>query len=195
MKNLKLLFVGIAVLSILTACGNDNKTADVKHYGVEAKCVSFENLEEMETYSDLIVKGVRLEGEEAIITTVDGNIVSGYSFSQFQISEIYQDSSNTYQIGDTITILENEVYDEANNVVYHIAGYNMMEEGEEYLLFLQHAQTDGKGYFVASGVNYGTISLTVDDRQRAYTTETGMEVVDYNIYQEIWSDALDKYIN
>lgn len=63
------------------------------------------------------------------------------------------------------TILENEAYNEAENVVYHVAGYNKMVVGDEYLLFLRECQrSDGETYYVSAGVNYGTISLQEDQR-------------------------------
>ncbi len=122
-------------------------------------------------------------------------MVSGFTFSKVKITEIYGDKSGEYEVGDEITILENEVYDEANNTIYHIGGYNMMVVGDEYLLFLHYAQTNEMEYFVASGVNCGIISLATDERQRAYTTEEGNAVVDYSAFQELWNEALEKYIN
>lgn len=129
------------------------------------------------------------------LPNINGNMASGFTFSKIKITEIYQDKSDEYKVGDEITILENEVYDEANDIVYHIGGYNMMIVGDEYLLFLHHAQTNGNDYFVASGVDCGTISLKTDERQKTYTTREGNHVVDFSVYQEIWNDALDKYIN
>lgn len=183
----------LLVFFLLVACGNEVDTK-VTHCGVEAKSVYFEKLDEMEDYSDLIIKGERLEEQEAVITTVNGYIASGYTFSKVKITEIYEDKSGEYRVGDEITILENEVYDEANDIVYHIGGYNMMIVGDEYLLFLHHAQTNGVDYYVASGVNCGTISLNSDERQTVYTTREGNQVVDFSVYQDIWDDAKDKYI-
>ena len=183
-----------AVMFLCIGCGNEG-TAKIMHYGVEAKTVHFEQLEEMEEHSELIIKGERLDDEEALITTVNGKMVSGFTFSKVKITEIYGDKTGEYKVGDEITVLENEVYDEANNTVYHIGGYNMMVAGDEYLLFLHYAQTDEMEYFVSSGVNCGTISLETDERQRVYTTEGGDSVVDYSNFQKLWDEALEKYIN
>ncbi|MBQ8519122.1 MAG: hypothetical protein IJ455_05945 [Agathobacter sp.] len=193
MKKLLMLIISSIIMFSIVACGQTKK-AEATHYGVEAKGLYFEELEEMEGYSDLIIRGERLEEEEAVITLVNGSIASGYTFSKVKILEIYQDDSGEYNVGDEITILENEVYDETNNVVYHIGGYNMMVAGDEYLLFLYPANIEDFEYFVASGVECGTISLKEDGRQTAYTTRNGNQVIDYSAFQDLWNDAIEKYI-
>lgn len=209
MKKVKLLLTLWGLMVCMVACGGTNKdtsteaasvgtetasTEEEKHYSLDAKCIWFETLEEMEDYSELIVRVVRLDEEETMITTVDGEMVSGFTFSQVEIKEIYQDTAERYSVGDKVTVLENEVYDENKNVVYHIAGYNMMEVGKEYLLFLHYAEANGSEYYVASGVNEGTISLENDDRQKTYTDELGNATGDFSIYEDIWAEALEKYI-
>lgn len=193
MKKIRLVLSIVMVLYVLVACGASAQN-EVKHYTVEAKGVWFDTLEEMENYSELIVRVKRLDQEEAMITTVNGRMVSGFTFSQVEIKEIYQDTAERYSIGDTITILENEVYDEKENIVYHIGGYNMMEVGKEYLLFLDYSITNGMEYYVASGVELGTISLESDNRQRTYANQLGEEIGDYSVFQDMWEEALEKYI-
>ena len=112
------------------------------------------------------------------------------------IKEIFKDTSNELKIGDTIRILENEIFYEEENAIYHIAGYNMMEEGKEYLLFLtDHIYEDNNPYYVAAGVNYGTVSLEEDNRTTVYLTRNGNQVNDFSEMQPIWDEALHKYAN
>lgn len=187
MKKLILVVLVVTLLSGLCACSK----AD--HCGIDAKTNSFDNLQEMEDYSDVIVKGIRTGKEEPIITKVKGVFASGYTFSEFQISEIQKDNTQNLEIGSIITILENEVYDEEENVVYHIDGYNMMEEGKEYLLFLKKNTINGPEYYVSAGVNYGTVSLEEDDRMIARSMENGNKITDFSEYEKIWEEAKNKY--
>ncbi len=187
-KNTILLLLLLTVL--LVSCGN--KTAE--HYGVDAKTVAFESLEEMEDFSGVIIRVVREEEQQPVITTNKGAMVSGYTLSQVKVTEIYKDETDTVGIGNTITILENEVFDSEDNIYYHIAGYNMMEEGKEYLLFLKaNTFQNGEVYYVAAGVNYGTISLETDNRMALRLNRTSAKVCDFSEMQPIWDAALQKY--
>lgn len=187
MKKLILVFLIVTFVSGLCACSKED------HRGIDAKTDSFDNLQEIEDYSDVIVKGIRTGKEESIITKENEVFVSGYTFSEFQISEIQKDNTQTLEIGSIITILENEVYDEEENVVYHIAGYNMMEEGKEYLLFLKKNTLNGSDYYVSAGVNYGTVSLEEDKRMVSRTAENGNSISDFSEYEKIWQEAKNKY--
>ena len=166
------------------------KHVDVGIDNVEAKTVSFESLEEMEGYADVILRAVRLDQEEPVVS-------GPYTFSKVKISKIYKDNAGELAEDREITVLENEVYDAAQDVVYHVAGYNMMVAGEEYLLFLRHnVLPDGKEYYVACGVNFGTISLTDDGRDRVRGNEgPGPYEVDEPTpeMKTIWEEAKRKY--
>lgn len=187
MKKNILVVLMIALLLSLCACNKE------EHSGIDAKTISFEDLQEMEDFSDIIVKGIRTEQEEPVIIKENGIFISGYTFSEFQISEIYKDNTEALKTDSIIIILENEIYDEEENIVYHIAGYNMMEEGKEYLLFLKKAAVNGSDYYVAAGVNYGTVSLEEDKRMIVRTAENGNIITDFREYEKIWQEAKNKY--
>lgn len=200
-KNFKIIFASILAAAMLCGCGEQEPKQEVKqepnHYSLDAKTDGFDTLKEMEDYSALIVRGVRQDREENNIIKKEGvGITATYSYSEFQVMDIFKDDSGTVQAGDTITILENEAYDEEKNVVYHVAGYNKMVVGDEYLLFLRECQrSDGETYYVSAGVNYGTISLQEDQRTRSYKNEIGTGGEDFGIYKDIWQEAKEKYIN
>lgn len=184
----------LIVCILLSLCLLSVNSQESNHQVVDAKMPSFDTLEEMEQFSDIIVRGVRLEGGEGTVKYVNGVLVLGYTMSQFSVTDVYQDSTGMIQTGTVITVLENEVFDESTNTVYHVGGYSMMEEGHEYLLFAYQAElSDGTKYFVASGVNFGTVSLENDQRyelvQRASAYSSG---TDY--YSDIWAAAKDKYL-
>ena len=168
--------------------------------GVEVKTVSFESLAEMEEYADVILRAVRLDREEPHIerymtdASSSGVITSGWTFSEVRISEVYKDNTNQLAEGKTITMLENEFYDETSNMVYHISGYDMMVTGYEYLLFLRkNVLEDGTVYYVSCGVNFGTISTADDGRYQNRKYQNAKDGIDLSEYTDIWEEALKKY--
>ena len=183
-----------AVTQSVTEAGTEFSTEagtpePVIHREVEAKTESYESLAEMEKDADVILRAVRLDQEEPV-----WNGSSGYTLSQVKISKIYEDKTGSLSLDDVIKVMENEVYDAASNTVFHVAGYNMMVFGDEYLLFLKKDKLpDGTEYYVACGVNYGTISTTTDGRDISPKNPNGVEMLDIGIYKEIWKDALNKY--
>ncbi len=172
---------------LLTACGR--KTI---HKEVEAKAPGYHTLQEMEKDCDVIVCVTRLEEERPVVTLMEGHLVSGYTFSQVRVEQIYQDKSGVLTENDTIRILENEVLSKEENVIYHIGGYHMMAAGKQYLLFLnQYTDSDKEFYYVAAGGgNFGTVSLEEDDRITRYQ---GEETVDTSYFTPIWEAAREKY--
>ena len=191
-----------AVTECLTEAGTQSATEEgtefsteagtpetVIHREVKAKTESYESLAEMEKDADVILRAVRLDQEEPV-----WNGSSGYTLSQVKISKIYEDKTGSLSLDDVIKVMENEVYDAASNTVFHVAGYNMMVVGDEYLLFLKKDKLpDGTEYYVACGVNYGTISTTTDGRDISPKYPNGVDMLDISIYKDIWKDALNKY--
>ena len=174
-----------------TEAGTEASVKDTAaHIYVEAKTVSYESLHDIEQDADVILRAVRLDQEEPV-----WNGDWGYTLSQVRISKIYKDKTGRLSPDEDITILENEVFDAASNKVYHIGGYNMMVFGNEYILFLKKDQMpDGKEYYVACGVNYGTVSTTGVGHDIMLTYPNGTPVqIDMSGYNNIWKAALDKY--
>ena len=170
-----------------------NNTEIPKHSIVDAKTDSFGTVDQLESAAELIIKAKRLPKEEAVITRSQNTVVSSYTFSEIKIEKIYKADGSNLKEGDILTILENQAKDEENNTIYHIAGYNMMVPDCEYLLFLRGASTDEKRYYVSLGVNFGTVSLNPDGREKGYA-ETGEEIKNsFEEYEEIWEAARKKY--
>lgn len=186
------ILVCAAVLS-LCACSKqtDDDAKQPEHVAVEAKLVSFESLEEMEEYCDVIIRGVRLAEEESRVNMANGTIIGGYTLSQLKVTQVIRDEEGLLENIEEITILENEFVDTTTNKIYHVGGYNMMVEGKEYLLFLRKSDM---GYYVSAGVNFGTISLENDGRQESRMTRNGEAVSDFSYFKPIWDAAKEKYI-
>lgn len=163
---------------------------EVRHGEFDSKAVSYASLAEMEEDAELIVRAVRLEKEKPVIQRIGGRVASGYTESEVRITKIYKDSTGELTEGATLTILENEVYDADTDMKYHVAGYNMMVPGEEYILFLKRSYGD---VFCSCGVNYGTVSTAADGRDVSAKNPNGVELTDMNLYRKIWTEAGNKY--
>jgi hypothetical protein len=179
---------------LLSGCGRSG----IKHVNIDAKTLSFETLTEMEDFSDLIIEGIRMEQETPDITYENGIRISGYTFSQTEISEIYKGAESMLNAGDNITILENEYYIPEENTTYHVAGYNMMQNGRKYLLFLKgNIHPDGFVYYVAAGVNYGTVALNEDGDsaiQSSLFSDTDSQDESLSYVRPIHEAAMQKYV-
>ena len=159
------------------------------HMCIDGKTDGYDSLSELEQDADVILRGIRLDQEKARWYGT-----SGYTLSGVEITGIYKDTTEELSEGRIITVLENEVYDETSNTVYHIGGYNMMVAGKEYLLFLKKdIMTDGTEYYVSCGVNYGTVSVTDDGRENSPKYPGGADTYDMSLFRDIWQEALDKY--
>lgn len=166
-------------------------TQNPEHKTMSGKTPGFESLEAMEAYSDLIIRATRTEKEKPVATYSEGHLVSGYTFSSVVISEIYADKSGIFQVGDEIDMLENQIYSEEENAIYHLNGYQMMEPGREYLLFLEKSSTGN--YYISAGILFGTISLEKDGRMSPVMTRSGEPIGNFEYYIPIWNAALEKY--
>ncbi len=188
------IFVILMVMLMLAGCSkgdsvkNNPDTGDeeIIHSEVDAKTDCYYSLEELENAVDVIIKGVRLEKEEAVIAKTGKGVLYAYTFSELKVTDVYKNSASQLAEGDVITILENEAYDKDTKTVYHVAGYDMMVEGNEYLLLLKENELDGKTYYVSAAVNFGTVSLNDDGRNDDAS-------MDYSAYESIWQAAKEKY--
>lgn len=182
--------------AIPTEAGTTESPAvdDALHVNINSKVVSYDTLSEMEADADLILRAERLDHEEPVLKYSDNNLYSFWTFSQVRISRIYKDDTEELGEGQTITILENEVFDPKTNTVFHVSGYRMMVAGNEYLLFLQKGNREnGETYFVSCGVNFGTVSLSEDGRDISPKYQNGSDMTDTKIFKEIWEEAKKKY--
>ena len=167
---------------------------DAEHKNIDSKGVSYESFSEMEKDADVILRVKRLDSERTVIDKDGSSFRSGYTLSRVWISRIYKDNSFGLAEEQAVTILENEVYDADENIIYHIAGYNMMTPGEEYLLFLKKgALQNNENCFVSCGVNYGTIALTENEREIRLAYLESAENADISALKDIWDEALKKY--
>ena len=124
---------------------------------IDAKVDGYDSLEEIEDKVSIIVKAKKVpENPSMIRKNSEENIRFTGTIGNVEILEIYKNTSGkNLKISDEIPILENEAYNKAENVVYHVAGYRKMEQDKEYMLFLEYSEDDS--WYVPCSAIWGDI--------------------------------------
>ena len=78
-RQFALFLLAIFMFLGMAACGNQTE-----HIGISAKCPYFDNVEDMEDFSDVIIEGIRLTSESPSITTVNEYVVSEITVIVFE---------------------------------------------------------------------------------------------------------------
>ncbi|WP_107840939.1 hypothetical protein [Metasolibacillus meyeri] len=167
-----------------------------RHLIVEAKTDVTPDLASVEEKADMIVIGKKIVQEDStVIYNEEGRIDIAYTLSDFLIEKVI--SGDEVHDGMEITILENEAYNKREDITYHIAGYELMLEDNEYLLFLRKSMTDP--YYIIIGNSYGKVPLqnetsalreAVQKANTSYATEKLSEWAQEDMLKE---QALEKY--
>lgn len=167
-----------------------------KEMYLDAKLDDFENLNDVEQTTDEIVIAQKISQEEpTIIYGKEGRIDIAYTLSTFQVKKSILNKN--LKEGDYFTMLENEAYNSKEDITYHIAGYNLIKENKNYLLFLRQSETDP--YYIVAGVNYGKVNLedSSTDHPKGLenaNTEYSKEILfEYSRQEKIRKDAIKKY--
>ena len=162
MKNkFKILFLSFI---LLTSCSNGRTKSYENNfrkyqYGndifIEAKMDAYRNLNDVEKETEVIVLGKKIKQNPSTIQKNNGYVNGVYTISNFKIEKVFK---GNFKPGDVIDVYESAGIDEETGKIYHIAGYELMEKDEEYLLFLRHSETDP--WYMISGLKFGKISLS-----------------------------------
>lgn len=162
-----------------------------------AKLEIVESFDHLDDISVLIVKGT-MTGDRSIIEEIDpeyDQVIDKYTRTTFEVTELLKNqSSKELNTGDQIAIRENSWIDE--KTTYAVAGYKLMEEGNEYLLFL--GEDSENDYFYPRGVLFGKINTdesTIKLREKriaSFTVDVTNDEVN-DLVLKIHSDALAKY--
>ncbi|WP_422657859.1 hypothetical protein ACK8P5_19225 [Paenibacillus sp. EC2-1] len=193
----------LVLISILLFTGcTSSKSSNVpindapKYIIADAKVISYEDFDEIDSSAELIIKGKKTS-EKEVITQKDeeGYPTDNRTISVIKIEEVLKDT-NQYNLnnGDDIIVQENAALD--NNVVYSTAGYQLMNKDEEYLLFLSPNLTQPK-VFNIKGVYHGKIPIPSNEKS---LLNEDIDNIEYKGDQDellklknIFSEALEKY--
>ncbi|MDH2363875.1 hypothetical protein [Priestia megaterium] len=160
----------------------------------EGKTDAFQNLEQLENESVIIVRGEKINEEKAYVSRseIDGAVNGGYTNSNFKINKVIKNEENDNKItaGSTIPVFESAFYDEKTDKTYRINGYENMKEAKQYLLFLLPEQD---GMYATRAVTYGKVPLDTDDLE-VQTDSIGEEdQSQIQTLESIFKEARQKY--
>ena len=180
--NFQMKYKGILIKTILVSLiffggiyiYKDNEPVTEQSFYGHGKHEGFESVEAMEHKSTLIVIGKKLNKEEPTILEdgvvgEDGyeGIMGGYTISNFQVKKVIKNTSGQEVIkNDVISVLENAASDTIGDgkkkVNYSLDGYELMEKGKHYILFMDESSSD-PGTFIPVGAVYGKAPLETDE--------------------------------
>ena len=162
----------------------------VKHQNLSTKIISFENLTDMENQSPIIVKGIRVGESEPRIEYYRNSVCDAFTYSDFKITKVIKAEENQDIIMEDamIKVQEESAYDKKTNTMYHTCGYELMNEGEEYLLFLRPSPPDHS--YLIRGVIYGKVAMNQKNKGSEFATENIPSKI-----IEIIDEAREKYKN
>jgi hypothetical protein len=167
-----------------------------KEIYLDAKSEEFKSLADVEKNTDAIVIAQKIAQDSPTISYgAEGRIAVAYTLSTFQIKEILV--GEKLKADTTFTLLENEAYDKEQDRTYHIAGYNLINKQQDYLLFLRQSETDP--YYLITGINYGKVNLKASETDypkglNEATTEYSQNLLlEYHHQEQIRAEARKKY--
>ena len=202
--------IGIAFFLALPSESEEVKTDEIEfdngmkdhifngnHMVVDSKMREYNELNDVESESDVIIVAEKIKQSEPIVERDElGNLLIVYTLSDVKVEKVIQ---GDIEPNTTISVFENEGYDDKTAMNYHIAGYEMMKTGNKYLLFLRKSKTHDN--YIPSGLSYGKVPLGEEQSQlrnsiNSANTEYSHELNGvYETVQEIHKDALNKYGN
>lgn len=208
-KQNKFLSIGVlAFVLVVVAAGfiNNNKAVKGDNFPAfissEAKVIGYRDFNELDNTAELILKGTKAK---VINTFIDKNefdeTIDYHTQSAIKINQIFKSDNQDIVEGSEVTVQENGAIEttEDGTFIYGIEGYQLMNENEEYLLFLDKSLTDPNVYFV-KGVYYGKIPLSepkVNKILEQSEEESSQDLEIYGEYPEalntIFKEALEKY--
>ncbi|AST07779.1 hypothetical protein AF2641_13270 [Anoxybacillus flavithermus] len=165
MKKNVLLFFTILFLVSCNNTTSERNNAHTKYVHSESKIIDqYDDLEEMENDSEVILIGMKKSGESHF--DQDGDMVTGfYTISNVEIKKVFKNEKG-YKLGkgNVIKVMENGAFDKETNTMYGSAGYQLMKNDKSYLLFLRKSTTHDE--YTIKGVYYGKVPL--DSNQIEY---------------------------
>ncbi|WPK13907.1 hypothetical protein R6U77_09750 [Lysinibacillus louembei] len=205
MKKSLVMIIGIVCISIVGwfIFGNKKEITngmEERLFGrnliVDAKTDVMPDLASIENKAEMIVIGKKVVQENpTVIYNQEDRIDVAYTLSNFLVQKVI--SGDEVQSGMEITILENEAYNKREDITYHIAGYELMKEDNEYLLFLRKSTTDP--YYIIIGNNYGKVPLQNETSalreavQKANTSYATEKLSEWAREDKVKQQALEKY--
>ncbi|EAE9671474.1 hypothetical protein MGO98_001638 [Listeria monocytogenes] len=219
MKRKIIMVIGLVSLSILTACSNsesvkekpkeeqtatqsESETVKANNGVISSHGKYLELAEDADTLekdAPIIVKATKKSEKETVTKETKENVfpTDFYTMSDVQINSIEKDTTGKLKENMTIKVLEYSVENvtvDGKEYDLTIDGYKNMEEGEEYILFLEK-NPDGDNYILSNAV---ISKFPVEDLPKEELFLDGGEpaeetIVIEEIYQDVYEDVLEEY--
>ncbi|EAC5135379.1 hypothetical protein JE61_07665 [Listeria monocytogenes] len=219
MKRKIIMVIGLASLSILTACSNsesvkekpkeeqtatqsESETVKANNGVISSHGKYLELAEDADTLekdAPIIVKATKKSEKETVTKETKENVfpTDFYTMSDVQINSIEKDTTGKLKENMTIKVLEYSVENvtvDGKEYDLTIDGYKNMENGEEYILFLEK-NPDGDNYILSNAV---ISKFPVEDLPKEELFLDGGEpaeetIVIEEIYQDVYEDVLEEY--
>ena len=150
---------------------------------------SFNSLDEMNSYSPLIVIGTKTNEKTIIDRDDEGYMNYFFTLSDFKINKVFKNKTGKVIEKDgNIIILETEAKDDKSDQLFSVSGYQLMEKQNQYLLFLEPNSSEDKSFantFNIEGVVDGKFSFQKDKNKR--------DEIDKRETSEYEKDALNNH--
>ncbi|HCL0577124.1 TPA: hypothetical protein N1S95_004548 [Salmonella enterica subsp. enterica serovar Typhi] len=175
---------------------NDNSSPQFKTKNVvfEGKTEGYDSLQDLESQSPIIVKGVKEDEKRAEIfrSSADDSVIDGFTESTFKISEVHKNEQNDENIkeGSRISISEGAFYDDKTDTTYRTNGYENMISGSEYLLFLIPTE---ENLYAPKSVIYGKVPLNNDDLEVYVDSDDDNNYAEISEVSELFDEVRESY--
>lgn len=189
LNNKHFIFSGILLLAVVVFALTTSITPNTQIVNLSAKLETIESLDKMESKSKLIIKGTKTEVIDQIQhqDSQTKEVVDQYSISNIKVIEVFKDETGQdFKQGDNIIVRENSWIEDG--VTYQVEGYQLMENDNEYLLFL--GENNKGDYFYPRGVIYGKIKVNKPFMSLDFNSASSSNS-DVN---DIHNQALSRYI-
>jgi hypothetical protein len=182
-KMFLMLIVGFFCVAIFFTLYNilnqDQSEANSYEYVItEAKIIAPQSFEQLDAESEIVIKGTKIGVSEVEFDYYQ-------TISEVRINKIFKDQTNQLTSDKTILVQESAALQ--GDRIYSREGYQLMNNEEEYLLFLRPNLTE-PNMFTIKGVYYGKVPLEpIKDMQFKVSEDESEKLI--NIYRS----ALGKY--
>jgi hypothetical protein len=153
-KTTLVLIVGVCFIvvafTLYIILNQDQSEANSYEYVItEAKIIAPQSFEQLDAESEVVIKGTKIGVSEVEFDYYQ-------TISEVRINKIFKDQTNQLTSGKTILVQESAAIQ--GNRIYSREGYKLMNNEEEYLLFLRPNLTE-PNMFTIKGVYYGKVPL------------------------------------
>ncbi|WP_143536102.1 hypothetical protein [Saccharibacillus sp. O23] len=134
----------------------------LKRVNMDASYIGFNTIEDLDAHADLILVGTPIlpfeEREHKAAYYQDGVVQDFYTITDFKVDKVVKDSKQAVKNGmiqyfEPISVVTQET---GAKVIYSIADYQEVQQGEKYLVFLRE---NDNGHYATINMNNGKFAL------------------------------------